>query len=173
MAPSIFDDFSYQDIRNVESGTDLSAADDRTLRMAALPLDEAMLDALIRFQETFLAHVGALTSAEAMAAAHAEAVRISGLAPQVVESGTALLRAFCGRRWAVAQLQARLARWATLDTPDAPELRARLQQEVAKQERATDALARRYGDTTLALLRQREAPLLDLHSRLTRLLSRG
>ncbi|MBJ6762144.1 hypothetical protein JGU66_15330 [Myxococcaceae bacterium JPH2] len=174
MAPSIFDDLSYQDVRNRESsGTDLLAADDRTLRMAALPMDEAMLEALIRFQETFLENVGLLSDAEAMARAHTEGVRVSGLTPQVVESGMALLRAFCGRRWSVAQLRERLARMQSLDTPDAPELRARLQQEVAKQEHATDNLARRYGETPMALLRQREAQLLALHIRLTQLLSRG
>ncbi|WP_434346503.1 hypothetical protein ACN6A1_34195 [Myxococcus virescens] len=42
-----------------------------------------------------------------------------------------------------------------------------------KQERETDALARRYGEDALALLRGREPELLALHTRLTRLLTRG
>ncbi|MCP3104912.1 hypothetical protein LZ198_39205 [Myxococcus sp. K15C18031901] len=171
MAPSLFDDLGYQDVRNPEAGTDFSAADDRTLRMAAPALDGAMLDALVRYQEAFLTHAG--TEHEPLAVAHQKAQAASGLDLKTVEQGAAMLRAFGGRRWTARKLQDKLEQLKAASGPDAEELRRRIQGELFNQERETEALARRYGDTTLALLREREATLLDLHTRMTRLLSHG
>lgn len=173
MAPSLFDDAGYQDVRNSEHSTNLEAADDRTLRMAYLPVDGPLLDALVRYQRTYLSHADAGQGAEALVRAHTEALAASGLDSKTAEQGTAMLRAFSGRRWAAQKLQDKLRQVEGQPGPQAEELRSRIREELTKQEAATEALARRYGADTLALLRSREPELLDLHTRLTRLLSRG
>lgn len=170
---SIFDDSGFQDVRNVERGSNLTAADDRTLRMAALPVDGPLLDALVRYQETWLAHAEGGQGSEALARAHTAALTASGLTSQVAEQGHALLRAFSGRRWAVRKFQDKLRQLEGRSGPEVDELRTRIQEELVKQERATGDLARRYGEATLALLREREGVLVDLHTRQTHLLSRG
>jgi hypothetical protein len=171
MAPSIFDD--YQDVPNVETGPDFDAADDRTLRMASRPVDGPMLDALVRYQETFLAHVEADASAPAMAQAQTAALTASGLDMKAAEWGIAVLRAFGGRRWTVQKLRSKLTELEGRPGPQSDEVRKRVQDELVNQERETDALGRRYGVETVALLRTREAELVALHTRLTKVLSRG
>lgn len=173
MASSLFDDAGFQDIRNFERSTNLDAADDRTLRMAALPLDGPMLDGLVRYQETWLSHAEAGQGSEALAKAHTEALAACGLSQKTVELGIAMLRAFSGRRWALRQFQDKLRQLEGRSGPEVDELRTRLNEELLKQERATGDLARRYGAENLALLRTREDVLVDLHTRVTRLLSRG
>ncbi|WP_164018202.1 hypothetical protein [Pyxidicoccus trucidator] len=173
MAPSFFDDAGYQDVRNLERSSNMDAADDRTLRMASLPVDGPLLDALVRYQQAYLSHAEAGQGTEALGTAHTEALTASGLDSRKAELGTAMLRAFSGRRWAAWKLQDKLREVEGTSGPQADELRTRLREELTKQERATEALARRYGPDTLALLRAREAELLDLHTRMARLLSRG
>ncbi|WP_426746365.1 hypothetical protein VZQ01_41025 [Myxococcus faecalis] len=175
MAPSLFDDHGYQDVPNREvHGTDLSAADDRTLRMATPRVDTALLDALVRFQESFLSHAGSDRSAQALATAHRQAQDASGLDAKTLEQGVSLLRAFGGRRWTARKLDDKLRQLESHPpSPETDELRARLRGELVKQEQATDALARRYGEDTLALLKAHEARLVDLHTRMTGLFSQG
>lgn len=173
MAPSLFDDHGYQDVPNRETGINLSAADDRTLRMAMPPVDGALLDALVRYQETFLAHVGSDRGAEVLARAHALAQTASGLEARALEQGIAMLRAFSGRRWTARKLDDKLRQLEAASEASAEELRTRVRDELGKQERETVALGRRYGEATLALLRERETSLLDLHTRMTGLLSQG
>jgi hypothetical protein len=173
MAPSFFDDAGYQDIRNIERSSNMEAADDRTLRMAYLPVDGPLLDALVRYQRTYLTHAEAGQGTEALGSAHTEALKDSGLDARTTEQGTAMLRAFSGRRWATRKFQDKLRELEDAPGPQGEELRKRIREELAKQERATEALARRYGPDTLALLRAREEELLELHTRMTRLLSRG
>ncbi|RKH14368.1 hypothetical protein D7V97_03275 [Corallococcus sp. CA053C] len=171
MAPSLFDD--YLDVRNVETGPDFDAADDRTLRMASRPVDKGMLDALVRYQETFLAHVEADVRPEAMARAQTEALAASGLDLKAVEWGLSVLRAFGGRRWTLQRLQSKLTELEAARGPEVDALRQRVRDELQKQERHTEALSRRYGAETVALLREHEATLVALHTRLTKVLSRG
>ncbi|MFP2896882.1 hypothetical protein [Corallococcus sp. 4LFB] len=171
MAPSFFDD--YQDVPNVETGPDFDAADDRTLRMASRPVDKALLDALVRYQETFLAHVEAEASPEAMARAATAALEASGLDVKAAEWGSAVLRAFGGRRWTLQRLRSKLTELEPRSGPEVDEVKKRVRDELVKQERETDALGRRYGAETVALLREREPELLALHTRLTKVLSRG
>ncbi|QSQ26177.1 hypothetical protein JY651_15120 [Pyxidicoccus parkwayensis] len=173
MAPSLFDDAGYQDIRNNEHSANLEAADDRTLRMAAPRVDAGLLDALVRYQRTWLSHAEAGQGAEALVRAHTEALAASGLTLKTVEQGIAMLRAFCGRRWAVRKFEDKLRQVEGANSPDVEDLRERIREELTKQERATEGLARRYGEDALTLLRAREAELVDLHTRTTRLLSRG
>ncbi|NMO16392.1 hypothetical protein HPC49_50160 [Pyxidicoccus fallax] len=173
MAPSLFDDAGYQDVPNFERSTQLDAADDRTLRMAYLPVDGALLDSLVRYLRTYVSHAEAGKGTEALVRAHSEALTASGLDSKKAEQGTAILRAFSGRRWAAQKLQDKLRQIEGQTGATVEELREKLREELTKQETATEALARRYGADTLALLRSREPELLDLHTRLTRLLSRG
>ncbi|WP_163996519.1 hypothetical protein [Pyxidicoccus caerfyrddinensis] len=173
MAPSLFDDAGFQDVRNFERSTNLDAADDRTLRMAYRPVDGALLDSLVRYQQAWLSHAEAGKGTDVLARAHAEALSASGLNSQTAEQGAAMLRSFCGRRWAALKLQDKLRQVEGANTPDVEDLRTRLREELTKQERATEALGRRFGPDTVALLRARETELVDLHTRMTRLLSRG
>ena len=173
MAPSLFDDAGYQDVRNTERSSNMDAADDRTLRMAALPVDGRLLDALVLYQRTYLSHAEAGQGTDTLDRAHTEALKASGLDSKTAEQGSAMLRAFSGRRWSAQKFQDKLRQVEGRTGPEAEELRTRIREELTKQERATEALGRRYGPDTLALLRAREPELVDLHTRLTRLLSRG
>jgi hypothetical protein len=173
MAPSLFDDAGFQDVRNTERSSNMEAADDRTLRMAYLPVDGPLLDSLVRYQRAYLSHAEAGQGTDALGAAHTEALKASGLDARTAEQGTAMLRAFSGRRWAARKFQDKLRQVEGQTGPKAEELRTRILEELTKQERATEALGRRYGADTLALLRAREPELLELHTRMTRLLSRG
>ncbi|MCP3142246.1 hypothetical protein [Pyxidicoccus xibeiensis] len=173
MAPSLFDDAGYQDVRNLERSSNMDAADDRTLRMAFPAVDGPLLDALVRYQQAYLSHAEAGQGTDALSRAHTEALVASGLDSKTAEQGGAMLRAFSGRRHTAWRLQDKLRQLEGDTGPRADELRTRIREELTKQERATEALARRYGADALALLRSREPELLDLHTRLTRLLSRG
>lgn len=163
---------SFFDDTNEPLTSGVQAADDRTLRLAAHPLTEQELEALIRYQETLLAIAEPTPGPEALTRAHAEALKASGLKdPKHVEMGSALLRSFCGQRWAVSKLRDKLKQLESRG-PEADELRGRIRDELLRLER-TDAFARRYGEEPIALLMKHEEKLLALHTRMTRVLSRG
>jgi hypothetical protein len=165
--PSFFDDANHS------ISSDIEAADNRTLRLAVHPLTEQELAALIRYQETFLALAEPTPGPEALARAHTEALKASGLPDSKrAEQGNAMLRAFCGQRWGVYKLRDKLKQIETQQGPAADELRERIREELVRLER-TDAFARRYGEEALALIEPHEAKLVDLHTRMTRVLSRG
>lgn len=149
----------------------MEAADDRTLRLASHPLTEQELAGLIRYQEAYLAAAEPNPSTEGLAKAHAEGLKASGLALKHVELGLALLRAYCGQRWAVNKLKDKLKQLESQGAA-ADELRGRIRDELARLER-TDAFVRRYGEGPIALLQKHEETLLGLHTRMTRVLSRG
>jgi hypothetical protein len=149
----------------------MDAADDRTLRLASHPLTEQELTALIRYQEAFLAIVEPSPSPDKLAQAHDEGIKASGLVPKKVELGQALLRSFCGQRWGVSKLKDKLKQIEPRG-PEADELRDRIRGEMARLER-TEGFVRRYGEETIALLLKHEETLLGLHTRMTRVLSRG
>jgi hypothetical protein len=164
--PSFFDD------TNESANPGIQAADDRTLRLASHPLTEQELDALIRYQETFLAVAESTPGHEVLAKAHTEAMKASGLQDaKHMEQSLALLRSFCGQRWAVSKLKDKLKQLEPRG-PEADELRGRIRDELARLER-TDAFVRRYGEEPIALLQKHEETLVLLHTRMTRVLSRG
>ncbi len=164
--PSFFDD------ANNSISSDIEAADNRTLRLAVHPLTQEELAGLIRYQETFLAIAESTPGSEALAKAHTEALKASGLPDSKrADQGNAMLRAFCGQRWGVYKLRDKLKQLES-QGPEADELRERIREEMARLER-TDAFARRYGEQALALIEPHEAKLVDLHTRMTRVLSRG
>jgi hypothetical protein len=163
--PSFLDDLNG----TIDPG--IQAADDRTLRLASHPFTEQELAALIRYQEAFLAIAETGPSTEALAQAHEEAIKASGLQPKQVELGQALLRAYCGQRWAVRKLQDKLKQLES-QGPEKDEMRARIWSELVRMER-TEAFVRRYGEGPIALLQKHEETLLGLHTRMTRVLSRG
>jgi len=164
--PSFFDD------TNGTAEPGMEAADDRTLRLASHLLTEQELAALIRYQETFLAIAEASPGHEVLARAHSEALKASGLSDfKHMEQGLALLRSFCGQRWGVSKLRDKLKQLEA-QGPEADELRARIRGVLARLER-TEAFVRRYGEESVALLQKHEETLLGLHTRMTRVLSRG
>jgi hypothetical protein len=164
--PSFFDDTDNA------LTSDIEAADARTLRLAVHPLTEEELAALIRYQETFLAIAEPTPGPESLARAHTEALKASGLPDSKrAEQGNAMLRAFCGQRWGVYKLRDKLKQIES-QGPEADELRERIREEMARLER-TDAFARRYGEQALALVEPHAEKLVALHTRMTRVLSRG
>lgn len=164
--PSFFDNW------NASADPGVQAADDRTLRLAAHPLTEQELEGLIRYQEAFLSVAEATAGPVVLARAHEEALKASGFADSKhVEQGQALLRAFCGQRWAVSKLRDKLKQLES-QGPETDKLRDRIRNELVRLER-TDTFVRRYGQEPIALLLKHEPKLLDLHSRMTRVLSRG
>jgi hypothetical protein len=166
--PSSFDNW------NTSSDPSVQAADDRTLRLATHPLTQQELDALLRYQETFLTLAEDKTGHEAIAQAHLEALEAAGLSKSEakdVEQRLALLRSFSGQRWTVSQLRDKLKQLEA-QGPEEDELRSRVRTQLARMER-TDAFARRYGEESIALLLRHEEKLLALHTRMVRVLSRG
>ncbi|XXF81437.1 hypothetical protein P2318_17275 [Myxococcaceae bacterium GXIMD 01537] len=165
--------FGFDDNGNGGGGAiDLSAADDKTLRLAMPPFSEEEFAGLLRFQRTYLARAEGSSGPEALATAHREALEASGLAPLRVEQGLALLRLFGGKCWTVERLRTRLGELRDAG-PEREELRLRIQSEMDRLERETDTLVRRFGPETMARLRQHEPELLALHTRLTEVLRRG
>jgi hypothetical protein len=163
---------SFFDDTNEVADPGIQAADDKTLRLASHPLTEQELAALIRYQETFLAIAEPTPGPDAFAKAHTEAMKTSGLSDSKhVEKGLALLRSFCGQRWAVRKLKDKLKQLEPRG-PEAEELRGRIRDELARLER-TDPFVRRYGEEPIALLQKHEETLVSLHTRMTRVLSRG
>lgn len=172
---SLFDDLSKPSERpqgfNSETTTDLQSADDKTLRLASPPLSEPELQALVRYQEAFLAHAeqpGA--GPEALAEAHQRGLEAAGLKDvKAVEQGSVLLRTFCGRRWTVQRLKTRLAELEAQADPKSAERAAKAREELERLE-DLEPLMRRWGTETVALLCLHEERLLALHGRLTRVL---
>ena len=165
--PSFFDD------ANNSISADIEAADNRTLRLAVHPLTEEELAGLIRYQETFLAIAEPTPGSEALARAHTEALKTSGLPDSKrADQGNAMLRTFCGQRWGVYKLRDKLKQLESQQGPAADEKREHIREEMARLER-TDAFTRRYGEQALALILPHEAKLVDLHTRMTKVLSRG
>jgi hypothetical protein len=163
---------SFFDDTNDVADAGIQAADDKTLRLASHPLTEQELAALIRYQESFLAIAESTPGPDALARAHTEAMKASGLSDSKhVEKGLALLRAFCGQRWAVTKLRDKMKQLESRGS-EVEELRVRIRDELARLER-TDAFVRRYGEEPITLLQKHEEKLVSLHTRMTRVLSRG
>jgi hypothetical protein len=161
---SLFDDLS-------KTTTDLQSADDKTLRLASPPLSEPELQALVRYQEDFLAHAeqpGA--GPHALAEAHQLGLQAAGLKDvKAVEQGSVLLRTFCGRRWTVQRLKTRLVELEAGGDSQSAERAAKVREELERLE-DLDPLMRRWGAETVALLYHHEERLLALHVRLSRVL---
>jgi hypothetical protein len=155
----------------------MDAADARTLALAAGLLDESLLERWVKHQQVFLGIAeGALGAGKpsdaALAEAHVQAGRASGLS--VKEEGTlsAAVRAFSTSRLAVRLLDRKLERVRQAGGPEAAALEADLLRERARLETLTP-LVQRLGAEAVALLQRREGDLLPLHERATRLLSQG
>jgi hypothetical protein len=150
------------------------AADSKTLRLAAHPLTEEDVAALIRYQEAFLAHAE-LPSAdpEALVSAHQLALQASGFEDvKIVELGLSMLRAFCGPMWTAQRLRGRLAELEKQPDAASTEKASRIREELFRVENL-DALARRYSQQAIDLLRQHESALLALHDRMQKVLTRA
>jgi hypothetical protein len=166
MSRSLFDDLHTARSAQFES------ADSRTLRLAAHPFTAEELEALVRYQEAFLAHAEQPSVGhETLSAAHQLGLQASGMEDtKVVELGLSLLRAFCGQRWTARRLGARLDELEA--DPSASEKVRKARDELRRLE-DLDPLARRYGQEAIDLLRQHEDRLLALHTRMQKALTGG
>ena len=133
---------------------DFDAADLRSLRLAAPEVTVARLDRYLAFQRAMTA-VPLSADPRAVAAAHAEAVKVSGLSAREVGELDAVVRDFCGRRAVVRRVRRRM------EAADPP-VRDRLEQELASRD-DDGAVERRYGRQALEALLAREEALLALH----------
>jgi hypothetical protein len=159
MSRSMFDDLDTQRSAQLES------ADSRTLRLAAHPLTPEELEALVRYQEAFLAHAEQPSVGhEALATAHQRGLEASGMQDvRVVELGLSMVRAFCGQRWTARKVASRVGE---LEGERASKARDEL-----RRLEDLEPLARRYGQGAIDLLRQHEERLLALHTRMQKVLS--
>lgn len=166
MSRSLFDDL------NASSSGALDSADARTLRLAAPSLSPEGLEALVRYQEAFLAHVeGPRGGVGALAAAHEQGVSASGLDVKAVELGNALLRAYCGQRWTARRVRERLGELERQPDEASAEKARRAREELHRLE-DLEPLARRYGQEAVDLLDAHEDRLVALHTRMQRALTR-
>ena len=133
---------------------DFDAADDRTLRLSAPALTTERLDRYIAFQRA-LSAAPLSADPQVVAAAHAEAIRTSGLSPREASEIDAVVRDFSGRRAVERRLRERLG------TAEGDK-RARVEKELRTRNDDAD-LERRYGQAVLQALRAREEALLALH----------
>jgi len=168
MSRSMFDDL------DVARSASLDAADAKTLRLSAHPFSEDDLEAVIRYQETFLAHAERPTVGhDAIAAAHQLGLRASGLKDvKTVEWVNALLRAYCGQRWTARKLRSRLAELEKQADAASIEKARRTRDELRRIE-DLEPLARRHGQEAIDLLNRHEDRLVDLHTRMQKALNRA
>jgi hypothetical protein len=163
----MFDDLDTSQAAGME------AADARTLRLSSHAFTQDELQALLRYQEAFLAHAEQPSVGhDGLGAAHELGLKASGLEMKKVEQGLALLRAFSGKRWTVRKLRARLAELEQQTDPVSTEKARRAREEMARVE-DLEPLARRYGQETIDLLNEHEERLVDLHARMQKALSRA
>lgn len=168
MSSSFFDDLA------TSQSAGMDAADSRTLRLAAHPLTETELHALLRYQEAFLAHVElASVGDDGIVTAHQLGMQASGLKEaKVVELGNAMLRAYSGQRWTARRLRTRLAELEQGGGAASAEKARKIRDELRRIE-DLEPLARRYGQGTIDLLNQHEEQLVGLHARMQKALSRA
>jgi hypothetical protein len=147
---------------------EISAADDKTLRLAAPELTTGRLEAFVRYLERLgeLLEATASTDAAALAACHQQALAASGLNPGTHAVLSALVADFAARRGAVLQLREKLAGLA-----EGSELGQKLSLQLRRLQ-PVSPLERRYGAEAVALLMTREAQVVALQTRTTRLLAR-
>ncbi len=166
MSRSLFDDLDAS-----LSGA-MDSADARTLRLSAPSLTPEGLEALMRYQEAFLAHVeGPSGGVESLAAAHGQGLSASGLDEKAVGLGTALLRAYSGQRWTARRVRERLGQLEQQPDEASADKARRAREELRRLE-DLEPLARRYGQEAVELLDAHEERLVALHARLQRALTR-
>ena len=173
MAP-LFPEPPHDEAELVPLQQEPGTGDSRTLRLASPPVDDAQLEALLRYQRAYLAHAEPRRAAGPLPAAviteaHVAGLSASGLDVKAVERGSALLRAFAGKRWTLQRVRTRYAQLQREHTPRAAEQRARVEEELARLE-SLQELEQRHGADVVARLLAREAELVGLHTRLGALL---
>jgi hypothetical protein len=167
MSSSLFDDLESQ-----PASVGMEAADAKTLRLSAPEFSETTLEALIRYQEAFLAHAEQPSvSPDSLGTAHQLGLQASGLDVKTVEKGNALLRAYSGKRWTARRLKTRLAELEQQADATSAEKARRAREEMYRIE-DLEPLARRYRQETIDLLNQHEERLVELHVRMQKVLNR-
>jgi hypothetical protein len=166
MSKSMFDDI------DTSQSAGMDAADSRTLRLSTQGLTEADLQALVRYLEAFLGHADQPSVGhDGLAAAHQLGLQASGLEMKKVDQGLAMLRAYSGNRWTARRLRTRLAELEKQTDAVSVEKAQRAREEMHRVE-DLEPLARRYGQETIDLLNQHENRLVDLHTRMQKVLHR-
>src|SRR6185369_7653765 len=128
----------------VPTSGDFDGADDRTLRLAAPEVTVERLDRYLAFQRALFA-VPLSADPQVVAAAHAEAVRTSGMSAREVGEIDRVARDFSGRLAVVQRVRERME-------AAGGERRAQLEAELAGRD-DDGALERRYGRAALEALK--------------------
>ena len=141
----------------------------KTLRMASIALNGALLDQFVVYQRTLLTELARSQEAEwsgRYAFAHGHALAASKL--DLVELGKvkALVGEFCGRRSALKAVSERVAQVSPSDAKGRKVLE-RAEKELPRLKGLSD-LEARYGKDAVALLSAREDELVSLHRALVR-----
>ncbi len=147
-----------------------SVTDFKTLRLASLQLSADRLERFIVYQRTLLTELSQASSPDwngRYAFAHGRALLASAL--DVVDLGKlkAMVADFCGRRSALEVVQERLIQAKTGESLKDAQIVARAHKQLPLLQNFSSFVAR-HGEDALALLRAREAELLELHRELAR-----
>lgn len=159
--------------------------DERTLRLAKVAVTPGGVQALLRYQREVakaLADPAVKDWPGRVAFAHSAGLKAAGLDPLDVQKLSVAAAEFCGRRWQVRRLGARLAEAkakveaarAAGQAPPAREedLAQRLPKELQRLEDLS-ALEALHGPGSVDALRAHEAELLALHETLAHLEGKG
>lgn len=152
--------------------------DIRTLRLVGGAVEAAELEQYIAYQRALLEALKRHPVTDwpgRLAFSHSEAMRATGFDEQKLQRMRATVSQFCGRAWAVGQLERRREE-ASRNVADAKargvpvpakdeELLARIAKESAKVKDFSDFVAR-YGEETYSLLKAHQTTLVELHAAL-------
>lgn len=162
--------FDEQPLGPGEIPEDIQAADDKTLRLASPELTRERLDGFVQYLSAFCSRLEAipLGSASAhLAECHEQSLAESGLDRKWHHRISALVADFGAKRGTVLKLREKLAQLGEGGDPERVE---KITSELARLDTLT-ALERRYGIDAISLLMEREAELVALQMRATRLVA--
>ncbi len=135
--------------------SEIAAADDRTLRLAAPGVNAEKVEAFLAYQRAFVTRTEL-----SLADGHLAALQASGLDGNAQAQLNTVAQAFCGRRITSRRLRERLP---SLEGEVADNAR----KELARLEDLTE-LSRRYGADAIACLQAREEALIEAHQAVLR-----
>jgi len=162
--------FDEQPLGPAEVPEDIQAADDKTLRLASPELTHERLEGFVRYLTAFCDRLEAIPLGEAaahLASCHEQSLKESGLNRAWHHRISALVADFAAKRGTVLKLREKLA---GLGGNGDPELVEKITTELGRLDSLT-ALERRYGVDAISLLMEREAELVALQTRATRLVA--
>lgn len=149
----------------------------KTLRLASIDLNAALLDRFVLYQRSLLGHLARSTHGEwsgRLAFAHGHAFAEAGLDLVTLNRVNAVVSEFCGKRSTLSRVRERLHGAVAAEAAGAGDVkvkaRALIEKATAELPRLEDLsdMEARYGAGAVALLKEREDELMGLHRELAR-----